>query len=216
MEAALTLHGLNRIIPFGVDSEVSLESISPTVAQAIVAAWEKDFRERTKFQPWKRFRWGELRQFTPRDWGGLILFAASMGLTNQACKDQLTALKTSYDAGTAAVIQFYTTARATDTDTAIGAQTLLGTCTMSSTSFGSPAGSSGADATITASTITDDSSADATGTVVWCRISTQSGGTAISDHNCGTSSSDFVFNTTAWTSGSTISVSSFVITQPHV
>jgi len=210
MESALTLNGL------GVQPREIKVQISPTAAEAIIAAWRKDFKERTRFKPWKRVRWGQLAKWTPRQWGGLILFAASMGLTNQACKDQLTALKTSYDAGTAAVIQFYTASRATDTDTAIGAQTLLGTCTMNATSFGAPAGSAGADATITAAAITDDSSADATGTCAWCRISTQSGGTAVSDHNCGTSSSDFVFNTVAFTSGSTISVTSFVITQPHV
>ncbi len=187
-----------------------------SVSQAIVAAWEQDFRERTRFKPWKRFRWSELRHFRLKDWGGLILFAASMGLTNTAAKAQLTALAVSYDAGTAAVIQFYTASRATNPDTAIGAQTLLGTCTMSARSFGAPAGSSGADATMTAAAITDDSSADATGTCAWCRISTQSAGTVISDHNCGTSAADFVFNTLSFVSGATISVTSFVITQPIV
>lgn len=208
MEAALTLNGM------GTAPAVRLQSISPTAAEAIIAAWRQDFKERTRFQPWKRYRWRGLLEFKPRDWGGLILFAASMGISNQVAKDQLTALKTSYDAGTAAVIQFYTTARATDVDTAIGAQTLLGTCTMNATSFGAPADANPG-ATITAAAITDDSSADATGTVVWCRISTQSGGTAISDHNCGTSSADFIFNTVSITSGSTISVTSFVITQPE-
>ena len=99
-------------------------------------------------------------------------------------------------------------------DTAIGAQTLLGTCTMNASAFGAPADANPG-ATITAAAIADDSSADATGTVAWCRISTQLAGTAISDHNCGTSSADFVFNTVAITSGSTISVTSFVITQPE-
>lgn len=180
------------------------------VAQnAIRRALEQDFRERTKWTPWKRVRWGDVR---PKHVG--MYFAALMGITNQAAKDQLTALKTTYDAGTAAVIQFYTATRATDADTAIGAQTLLGTCTMNATAFGAPADANPG-ATITAAAIADDSSADNTGTVAWARISTQSGGTVVSDHNCGTATSDFVFNTTSITSGSTISVTSFVITQPE-
>ena len=209
-ENILTLHGLPRPAP----RTIVLEDLGPYTRNAIVAAWEADFRERTRFKPWKRFRWQELRRLSPKAWGGLILFAASMGITNQAAKDQLAALKVTYDAGTAAVIQFYTATRATDVDTAIGAQTLLGTCTMSATSFGAPADAAPG-ATITAAAITDDSSADATGTCAWCRISTQSAGTAVSDHNCGTASSDFVFNTVAFVSGATISVTSFVITQPE-
>ena len=179
------------------------------VAQnAIVAAWEADFRERTRYTPWKRVRWSALPKGLP------MYFAALMGITNQVAKDQLTALTTSYNAGTAAVIQFYTATRPTYPDTAIGAQTLLGTCTMSAAAWGAPADAA-PNATITAAAITDDSSADATGTVTWCRILTQAAGTTISDHNCGTSASDFVFNSVAITTGSTISVTSFVITQPE-
>lgn len=190
--------------------------LTPAAQNAIVEAWKRDFRERTRWKPWKRVNWRRLATASPKEWGGLILFAASMGLSTQACKDMLTALAVDYDAGTAAVINFYTTARATNVDTAIGAQTLLGTCTMSATSFAAPAGSAGNDATMTANSITDDSSADATGTVVWCRVLTQSGGTAISDHNCGTSSADFIFNTVSIVTGATISTTSFVITLPHV
>ena len=66
-------------------------------------------------------------------------------------------------------------------------------------------------AVLTLNAITADSSADATGTATWFRITT-SGGTAVIDGNVGTSGSDLNFNTTSIVAGANVSVSSFTIT----
>lgn len=118
--------------------------------------------------------------------------------------DEITAL---IDAGTAGLLRIYDGTRATSADTAVGGQTLLAELTMNATSF--PAASSGA---MTANAITDDSSANATGTASWFRI-TDSAGNAVVDGDVGTSGSDLNLNTTSITSGVTVSVTSLVLTD---
>ena len=135
-------------------------------------------------------------------------------MTNGVAQALLTALATRFDAGTAAVIKIYTGTIPTDADTAIAAQTLLATLTMSATAFGAAADAN-PNATITAAAITSDSSADATGTAAWARISDQAGGTTVMDLDVATSSASITVNTTAFTTGSVISMSSMVITQPE-
>lgn len=87
------------------------------------------------------------------------------------------------------------------------ATTLLATLTFSDPSFG--AASSG---TLTASAITQDSSADATGTATWFRVVT-SAGTFIIDGSVGASGSDLNLTTTSIITGQPVSISSFVITE---
>lgn len=86
------------------------------------------------------------------------------------------------------------------------ATTLLAELTFSDPAFG--AASSG---TLTASAITDDSSANATGTATWFRV-VDSAGTFVMDGDVGTSGSDLNLNTTSISSGGTVEVTSFVIT----
>lgn len=140
---------------------------------------------------------------------GGILMTAVLHLTNAVASAMADAFTAALDAGTAGVIQIYTGTIPTDANTAIGAQTLLATLTFSATSFG--AASNGV---ITANAITSDSSADATGTATWARISTQSGGTTICDIDVGTSGATMNFNTVAFTSGSAIACTSFTFTMP--
>lgn len=64
---------------------------------------------------------------------------------------------------------------------------------------------------LTLNAITTDSSANATGTASWFRITT-SGATHIVDGNCGTSGSDLNLNTLSIVSGGPVAVSSFTIT----
>ncbi len=71
------------------------------------------------------------------------------------------------------------------------------------------AGASGGD--LTANSISDDTSAAATGTATWFRI-TDSSGDFIMDGDVGTSGSDLNLNSVAITIGGTVSVTSFVIT----
>lgn len=65
---------------------------------------------------------------------------------------------------------------------------------------------------LTLNAITQDSSADATGTATWFRIVT-SGGTFILDGNVGTSGSDLNLNSTSIVAGGSVSVTSAVITE---
>lgn len=87
------------------------------------------------------------------------------------------------------------------------ATTLLAELTCNATF--APAASGGV---LTLNAITQDSSANATGTATWFRITT-SGGTAVIDGSVGTSGSDLNLTTTAIVSGQPVSVTSFTITE---
>lgn len=65
---------------------------------------------------------------------------------------------------------------------------------------------------LTLSAISNDASADASGTATWFRITT-SGGTFIIDGNVGTAGSDLNLTTTTIVIGSPVAVTSFVITE---
>lgn len=114
------------------------------------------------------------------------------------------------DNGTAAgTLKFYTGTQPTDPDTALSGNTLLATLTFSDPAFGNAASG-----TATASAITDDSSADATGTVTFFRIE-DSAPIAEIDGAVSTSGAEINFNTTSWTAGDAVSVTSLTITQPQ-
>jgi hypothetical protein len=84
--------------------------------------------------------------------------------------------------------------------------TLLAELTCNATF--APAASGGV---LTLNAITQDSSANATGTATWFRIVT-SGGTHVIDGDVGTSGSDLNLNTTSLVTGAAVSVTSFTIT----
>ena len=114
------------------------------------------------------------------------------------------------DAGAGAgTIKIYTGTQPADGDAALGGNTLLGTLTFSDPAFG--ATSTGGVAT--ASAITDDSSADATGTATWARIQ-DSNGANVFDCDVNTAASTIVLNSTSITSGGTISITAFTLTHP--
>lgn len=87
------------------------------------------------------------------------------------------------------------------------ATTLLAELTCNATF--APSASGGV---LTLNAITQDSSANATGTATWFRLAT-SGGTAQVDGNVGTSGSDLNLTTTSIVSGQPVSVSSATITE---
>ena len=134
--------------------------------------------------------------------------AADPRLTNAAASAAADAVVDRIDAGGAGTIKIYTGTIPTDADTAIGAQTLLATLTFSATAFG--AASNGV---ATASAITDDTSADATGTAAWARIASGAGTTQM-DVTVGTSGEDINFNTVAFVTAATVSITSLTYTQP--
>lgn len=106
--------------------------------------------------------------------------------------------------GTSGLLRIYDGTRPATGGTAT---TLLAELALSATS--APSASSG---TLTFNTISDDTSANATGTATWFRLVT-SGGAAVVDGSVGTSGSDINFNSVAFTSGGTVSVTSLVITE---
>lgn len=65
---------------------------------------------------------------------------------------------------------------------------------------------------LTLNAITNDSSADATGTATWFRLVT-SGNSFVLDGNVGTSGSDLNLNTTSLVAGGPVAVTSFVLTE---
>lgn len=135
--------------------------------------------------------------------------AADPRLTNAAASAAADAVVDLIDAGSGAgTIKIYSGTIPTDANTAIGAQVLLATLPFSDPAFG--AASNGV---ATASAITSDSSADATGTAAWARIA-DSNGTTIMDVTVGTSGEDINFNTVSFVSGAVIAISSLTYTQP--
>lgn len=135
-------------------------------------------------------------------------------LTKATGQAALDAIVDRLDVGGAGTLKIYTASQAANADTAIGAQTLLATLTFSATAFGA---ASNADPTVaTASTITSDSSADATGTAAWARLAS-GGGTTVMDCSVGTATVDITFNTASFVSGAVIAISSLTVTLPlHV
>jgi hypothetical protein len=140
--------------------------------------------------------------------------ANALRISNAAAKAACDAIVDLIDGGAGAgTIKIYTASQPTDPDTAVGAQTLLATLTFSDPAFGAATdGNPGGVAT--ASAITQDSSADATGTAAWFRVA-DSNGTAIMDGSCGTSDADMVLNTTSITAGSAVAISAMTVTQPE-
>ncbi len=116
-----------------------------------------------------------------------------------------------------AVIQGWTGAQPVDPNAAdVG--TILFSMTASAVAFG---GSTDAapGALGTAATITDDSAADNTGTVLYCRGSSSNvANTVLNSHidgEAGTTGADFNFNTVAIVSGATVAMTAWTVTQPQ-
>ena len=135
-------------------------------------------------------------------------------ITNAVARAMLDTFDEQANAGTAAVINIYDNTVPADADASIGSSVLLAQLTMNATAFGAAADAN-PNATITAAAITDDSSANATGTATYFRVLTQDAGTTICQGTVGTATSDLILNTTSITSGSTVSITSFVITLPE-
>lgn len=120
------------------------------------------------------------------------------------------------DEGTgAAVIQGRTGAQPADPDAATTGTNLF-TLVMSDPAFAAASDQANGTVQAAASAITDDSSADATGTLGYCRVSaTNDGATPLDDHidgEAGTSGADFNYNTLAIVSGATVSMTSYTVT----
>ena len=108
-------------------------------------------------------------------------------------------------AGNAALLRIYDGSRPATAGTAT---TLLAELTC-----GTPFAAAAVNGVLTLGAITQDSSANATGTATWFRIVKSDGTTFVMDGSVGTSGSDLNLTTTSIVSGQPVSVSSFVITE---
>lgn len=108
-------------------------------------------------------------------------------------------------AGASALLRIYDGSRPATGGTAT---TLLAELTCNATF--APGASGGV---LTLNAITQDSSANATGTATWFRIVKSDGTTFVLDGSVGTSGSDLNLTTTSIVSTQPVSVSSFVITE---
>jgi hypothetical protein len=103
-------------------------------------------------------------------------------------------------------IRIYDGTQATNADTAVGAQNLLAELRFNAAAF--PAAVGGL---LTAGAITDDSSANLTGTATWARILASDGSTVWFDGSVGTASANVILNTTSIVSGAVVSCSAFTL-----
>jgi hypothetical protein len=122
------------------------------------------------------------------------------------------------DEGTAgATIQGRTGAQPADPDTIVSGTNLF-TMTASTIAFGAAVDNTGS-ARATAAAVTDDSSADATGTLGYVRASSSNAAdTPLDDHidgEAGTSGADWNFNTLSIVSGSTVSTTAWTVDMPE-
>ena len=108
-------------------------------------------------------------------------------------------------AGNAALLRIYDGSRPATGGTAT---TLLAELTC-----GTPFAASASGGVLTLGSITQDSSANATGTATWFRIVKSDGTTHVLDGSVGTSGSDLNLTTTSITSTQPVSVTSFTITE---
>jgi len=108
-------------------------------------------------------------------------------------------------AGNAALLRIYDGTRPA---TGGAATTLLAELTC-----GTPFAAGASSGVLTLGSITQDSSANASGTATWFRIVKSDGTTQVIDGNVGTSGSDLNLTTTTIVSGQPVSVTSFTITE---
>jgi hypothetical protein len=110
-------------------------------------------------------------------------------------------------AGTSALIKFYTGTMPLNNGSLSG-NTLLGTLTCSATFAPASSGR-----VLTVNTITQDSSADATGTATWARVEKSDGTTVIADGDVNTSNAAIILNNVNIVTGGPIALNSFTISM---
>ena len=133
---------------------------------------------------------------------------ANMRIATDSRNSMLDALNTRLNAGSgAAKIRIYDGTQPANANTAVSTQTLLAELPCSD-----PAAASAATGTLTLSAVTNDSSADATGTATWARV-LDSDNNAIFDCDVSSTvgSGTLKLNTTSIVSGGPVAITSFTI-----
>lgn len=138
--------------------------------------------------------------------------AAGFSITSAVAKAMMDTFDAQVDAGTAAVVNIYDGTPPSNADASLSSNNVLAQLTCSATAFG--AATTANPSVVTAAAISSDTSADSTGTASFFRILTQSAGTVICQGTAGVGSYDLALNTTAFTSGSTVSITSATVSLP--
>jgi len=134
---------------------------------------------------------------------------ANLRITATARNAMLDALNARINLGAGAgTLKLYSGTQPATGDTALSGNTLLATLT-----FADPAAPAAAAGTLTFSTITEDSAADAAATATFARI-LDSDGNAVFDGDVGTSGALVNLNTTTIATGGPVRITSFTITIP--
>lgn len=139
--------------------------------------------------------------------------AADAIISNAAAIAACDAIVDLLDSGGAGTIKIYEGTVPADVDEAISGQTLLATLTLSNPAFGGAADGTGK-ATATADSITDDTSAAATGTASFFR-GCDNGGTAVIQGTVGTADADMVLDDVNIIAGGTVSITSWTFSFPE-
>lgn len=134
---------------------------------------------------------------------------ANVRCTAAARNAQLNSTRDLIDAGASGgKIKIYSGTQPATADTALSGNTLLATLIFSSTSAANASGG-----VLTFSTITEDSSADATGTATFARF-TDSDDNAVLDMDVGTSGASIILNTVSIVAGGPVRITSGTLTAP--
>jgi hypothetical protein len=120
---------------------------------------------------------------------------------NAACNAMAALLNTGY-------LRIYDGTQPATADTAIDTQVLLAELRFSATAYGNAVAG-----VATANAITQDSSANATGTASWFRALGSDGTSVVYDGSVGTATADLVLNTTAIVIGASVSVTALTLTE---
>ena len=140
--------------------------------------------------------------------------ATAPSISNVAALAACNAIVDLLDGGAgAALLRIYDGTQPANVDTAITSQVLLAELTCSDPAFGAAADAA-PNATATASAITSDTSANATGTATWFRA-VDSNGLGIIDGSVGTASADLILDSVSITAGQTVAVNSWTFTVPE-
>lgn len=117
--------------------------------------------------------------------------------------------------GAAGTLQIYDSTQPTDLDATLGNQTLLAELTLSDPAFGNAADNNpGGKAT--ANSISDDTSANASGTATWFTGLDSNGNRIVAgDASATGGGGDLQLDSTSISAGATVSVTSWTITMPE-
>jgi hypothetical protein len=156
---------------------------------------------------WATFTWWHVKVFSRAAALNPIIgwiLAMTIGYSTTIRNNKLQAIIDAIDAGaTGGLNKWYDGSRPATGGTAT---TLLGTLTFSTTSATKASG------VLTFNAITNDSSADATSTVTWGRV-TDDAATFCFDHSIAVAAADIIVNVAAIVTGAVLSITSWTITD---